>query len=97
MLEVKTETGRTYLLDVEQGFWMRRSKVKGGYESWERLWQLKTGTDLSWPWQAPEGVWQDAELPEVGKHLFVSSKDTWYVSTLVVSVEEVEDASEPRI
>lgn len=94
MLKVTTETNRVYLIDVEGGFWRRLPKTEGGYAGgWERTWRLEKGTHFAFPWDSPENTWEPG-LPEVGKYMFVSAKDVWWTSTLVVSVEEI---SEPEI
>lgn len=90
MLKVTTETGRQYLIDTEGGFWWRLNKTDGSPGWTQRLWFLKRGTHFGWPHESPEGAWEDG-LPEVGKFMYISSKDEWYVSTEVVSVEEVDD------
>lgn len=82
MLKVTTETGAVYTIDLVNKFWR---KNKG---SFERLRSLMVGTALTEPWEDEEH-WVDADAPEVGKHLYIACKDFWYVSTVVVSVEEI--------
>lgn len=87
VLDVTTESGRHYWIDTEERLWKRISR-SGIPEFTESIWALKVGAVLAYPWHAPE-LWQDADVPVVGKHLFISSRDVWYVSTKVVSIEEV--------
>ena len=82
MLRFTTATGATYDLDLEAGFWRKREG------SWDRLWDYKAGNVKAFPWNAPDD-WFD-RLPVEGEHLFVSARDHWWVSTPVVSVEEVD-------
>lgn len=88
MLEVTTESGRKYHVDPENRFWMRIAKTGEHQGGWERIWTLQKGTHFAFPWDSPEGTWEDG-LPEVGKFMFVSSKDQWWTSTEVVSIEEI--------
>lgn len=91
MIKVTTKSGRQYLVDVENQFWRRLPKTEGGYTmSWDRLWSLQKGTHFDWPSRSPEGTWEEG-LPEVGKFMYVSSRDQWWTTTEVVSIEEVEE------
>lgn len=84
MLKFTTETGRVYYIDLEGGFWFRSP-----YFSTQRLWDIRAGSEKVWPWDKPE-VWED-RVPEVGEHLYIASREVWFVSTLIVSIEEVEN------
>lgn len=88
MMKVTTKSGRTYLIDKDAGLWQRLGKNGGRDDSWESIWKLQRGTDFNFPWNSPEGTWEDGD-PEVGKFMFISCKDYWWTSTEVVSVEEV--------
>lgn len=88
-IEAVTESGSRYRIDVEDSFWIKICK-HGLPEPVERIWSLKVGTKLVQPWNGPE-FWEDASTPEVGKHLYISGKDVWYVSTLIVEVREIEE------
>lgn len=91
ILDVTTEHGTRYILDFDKQFWIR---IKRGYMSQiNRIWSFKVGTELAFPWNAPD-AWEDAKEPELGKHLYVASRDEWYVSTLVTDITEVEDFTE---
>lgn len=91
MLEVTTESGRKYLIDVEDGFWRRLPKTPGGYPGgWERIWSLQKGTHFAHPFDSPKGTWEDG-MPEVGKYMHVGSRDVWWTSTKVASIKEVDN------
>lgn len=85
-----SETGATY--EIEDGFWRHR---RG---EWHKTWDMRNVDYETIRHYAPNGemFWvhinsQDrAEMPEVGKSLFVSGRDYWRVSTPIVKVEVVE-------
>lgn len=92
MYEITTETGAKYLVDIDRQFWMKISR--DGYKyPWERTWRLEHGrvgeTVTDFPWVENSG-WKPG-LPEVGDNLYISCRDSWWISTPVVSIEEVED------
>lgn len=78
---VTTASGREYWLDLDHLFWRRSS------DPIERLVDLQVGTRLVWPWQDPES-WTAADRPEIGKHLYIASREVWYVTTTVVGIRE---------
>lgn len=87
IIDAVTESGRTYRIDLVNGIWCRISK-SGYRESTENIWSIKTGTVLCWPWDNPE-VWEDANEPEIGKHLYIASREVWYVSTRIEQINEI--------
>lgn len=87
IIDAVTESGRVYRIDFEAGLWSRISR-EGYWTSTSSIWSLKTGTDICWPWDSPE-LWEDASAPEIGKNLFISGKDVWYVSTPIAEILEV--------
>lgn len=96
MYEVTTETGRQYLIDQERGFFIRKGKNGSLDTDWIKIWQLKAGTHFNWPSQSPEGTWEDG-FPEVGKFMYIAGKDVWWVSTEVVSIEELPSSEEEEL
>lgn len=91
IIDVTTKSGAIYRIDFDRGFWHKRREYDEGifYEvHMEKIWFLKVGTNLTTPWQ-DEYSWASAERPEVGKHMYISSRDVWYVSTLVADISEV--------
>ena len=91
VLDAVTASGSVYRLDLERGFWIKHSR-HGYTEPIERIIDLKIGDELVTPWIKPE-AWQDAELPVLGKHLYLSSRDVWWVSLVIVRlVETTSDA-----
>lgn len=89
IIDAVTETGSRYRIDFDRHLWTKIEKWGYRHPS-ERTWRLEVGTELAWPWNSPE-TWQKADRPEVGKHLFISAKDVWYVSTLITEVREIAD------
>jgi hypothetical protein len=95
VIDAVTATGAIYRIDRENSFWV---KMRNGYPESQtnRIWALKISTDklesLVWPWAFPDG-WEDAPLPVVGRHLFISGKDEWYASTKIVEI--IEDVDWP--
>lgn len=95
IIDAVTETGARYRIDFDRQLWTKIDRHGYRNES-ERIWRLEVGTELVWPWQAEDGVWQKADRPVIGKHLFISAKDVWYVSTPITEIREVEDWFEGR-
>ena len=90
MLRVTTESGRVYEIDREEGFWRRLPKSDAEYPmGWERIWQLKSGDVLAWPWNDDTDSFVDVPEPVIGKYMFISAKNVWWTSTEVVSIEHV--------
>lgn len=87
-----TETNRRYNIDIDEGFWVRY-RVGERPDPVERLWASKVGTCRVWPWDSPDD-WQESAIPVVGKFLYISSRDVWYVSTVIVDVFEITDLYE---
>ena len=80
-----TETGSVYRCDG-WFFWKNL-----GYK--DRVWTLKAVEDLpnrELPWSVIHSS-PDVEVPVVGKRLFISGGDLWFLSTRVVSVEPLDD------
>lgn len=77
-----TETGSTYVVDLENQTWRKNR----GFV--ERLHSYGAGVSVTRPWESP-GDWEQDRLPVVGEHLYVSNPDIWWVSTEVVEVEEL--------
>ena len=88
---VTTKTGSQYLIDVEAQFWAKNR------EQWNRTWNLKI-VDREAVAELPDdaSVWEyiedqeRVELPVVGKAFYITGRDFWYVTTTVVSIEEVD-------
>ena len=82
---VKTKTSE-YMVDVEGRFWMRND------DGLERIWIFKSAVKpTTLPWdrnETAEAEWVDTEVPKVGTRMYLSSKDTWAISSEVVSVDE---------
>lgn len=90
---VTTESGRRYEIDHGDMFWRRLPK--DGESAWvtgglERIWTLQSGDVLAFPWNDPTDSFVDVELPVLGKFMFIASRDVWWTSTRVVSVEAQE-------
>lgn len=85
MFEVITESGTVYRIDPVNGFWKR------GDGPYERLKDLRIGAVKCHPTDDPK-AWFHVSAPEVGKYMFVASRDSWWVTTKVVSVTEIEQS-----
>lgn len=78
--EVTTASGTVY--EIARTWWRRN----GG--EWHKTWEFKSAVDPdSFPWSDVTHDWSDASVPEVGTHLYLAGKDSWYISTEVVSVK----------
>lgn len=94
ILDAITETGATYRIDTEDRFWL---KMRNGrtVDVTQTIWQLKVSKEkiekenLTWPYEN-EDLWESAELPVVGRNLYIAGRDSWYVSTPVVEIIERE-------
>lgn len=89
MLEITTARGRVYRIDQEGSFWFRSPHFDA-----HRIWSLKAGTEKVWPYEKPE-VWED-RMPVVGEHLYIASRDEWYVSNKIVSIEPYDHPPRPN-
>ena len=85
MLEVTTETGSVYRIDLINRFWRKNKRP------FERLFSLQVGTVQCWPDEDPES-WSTAREPEVGKHMFISSRESCWVSSKVVTIVELDQS-----
>lgn len=99
IIDAISVSGTVYRLNLTKRLWTRfphensRSlDLVGGMT--EKIWSLKVGTALQWPHLAPE-PWEDADEPVIGKHLYLSSKDVWYVSKPIVEIKEVPEWTSP--
>lgn len=89
ILRATTETGSVYEIDVENQFWRKNNGPS------ERIWTMKSIPELTQPTTLGELMKRletvpDVEVPVVGERLYISGKDEWAFSTVIVSVEEVE-------
>lgn len=89
IIDAITSTGSRYRIDLDRKFWSKIDKYGNRHQT-ESIWELKIGTELKWPWDAPDS-WEFATQPEIGKHLFLASKDVWWASTPIVEILEVDD------
>jgi len=81
-LKVTTETGSYYEIDHENQFWSKNGGPK------ERLMNIRSGP---WGEYVESDTWKDVEVPEVGLSMYICSWNVWYLTTHVVSVEEIKD------
>lgn len=89
-----TESGTVYDIDLDNWFW----NIAGSFSnSTHRIWEFKVSNDAKeYPWIDPDG-WKYPGDPSnwVGKHLYISGKDEWRISTKVQTVEETVNARNP--
>lgn len=95
-LDAITESGTIYRLDVNEdgriSFWSRHVLQDGKYVThvyMEKCWGSKVGTSLSYPWSKPED-WEESNLPVVGKHFYITTRNLWLVSTPISAIVEVD-------
>lgn len=86
VLDAVSENGSVYRIDFANRTWKKHSR-HGWTDPAATLGELKVGTELVEPWAKPE-VWESAERPVVGKHLYVSSLNVWWVSKVIVKIVE---------
>lgn len=103
IVDATTMSGAVYRIDREEGFWMKWSrqndtdlnKVFVCAIPTEKIWSLKVGDHLAQsPWERPD-LWVDSDLPVFDKHLFISAKNYWVLSTPIVNVSEVKSWDSP--
>ena len=82
---VKTKTSE-YMIDTGSALWKRN------YGNVERIHIFKLAvkpTTLPWDHtETSDAEWVDSEIPKVGTRMYLSSMDTWMISSKVVSVDE---------
>lgn len=87
--EVVTASGTVYEIAADRTWWRRN----GG--EWHKTWEFKSAVDpdsLPWSdvthdWSDVTHDWSDTSVPKVGTRLYLADKDSWYISTEVVSVK----------
>lgn len=90
MLEVTTESGRKYHIDLEDSMWRRLPKSDREYmQGWESIWALMRGTEFREP-RPDDPAWTSG-MPVVGEYMFISARDFWWTTTKIVSIEEKEN------
>lgn len=100
MIKATTSTGAIYYLPSEgrRLYKVKNGRIVGGY--YDSIWSMKYSTlvageeGFNLPWHSPE-VWKDG-LPVVGKHFYVATRNEWWVTTPIVSVEEVDESEIDR-
>lgn len=88
-IRATTETGAYYVIDNEGQFWRKNEGPT------QRTWSMKTLPAEPW-----FNNWHDAyaalsevdetDTPVVGERLYISSRDEYYLSTVIVAIEECE-------
>lgn len=95
MLKITTETGSYYEFDEDRGIVVKNSShaFKYGIVQATPNWgpQVKAIQDAGGEVRVLDWVIENGEdrFPEVGECLYVVGFDGWYLSTPVVSVEEI--------
>jgi hypothetical protein len=81
-MKITTETGSKYL--INDGF-CTKIDINGKHVDSFKIWSMKpvpnVDVTLLEVLEMPEGE------PKIGERLYVSGKETWWVSTKIVSVE----------
>lgn len=87
-IKVTTTTGSVYKIDTDTGVW-----IKNNYEVHSTLSALKSGV-----WDGDHSnipdvwTWPEVEKPVVGESMYIHGRGMhdWWLSTPVVSVEEID-------
>ena len=97
-LKVTTETGSYYHINTETERWIKNSNP---YDRHGALMFLRVGDYEDRVPHAFEGggSWEEADIPEVGKCMYIHGRGIhdWYVSTPVVSIEENPEDWDPYL
>ena len=86
--EVTTTTGSKYYIDHDTGWWTKNNGI------WAPLTRLATGEWDGTRHNVPDITeWAEVEKPEPGKNMYIQGRGMhdWWLTTPVVSVEEVEE------
>ena len=100
IVKVTTASGAVYLID--NGHW---AKFKNGnlVDGWWSVWNLmqssSTENGFLSPWiqgqnSWDEVIWSEPDRLEVGRHMYIFGRETWRITTPIVSVEIEEDEDE---
>lgn len=81
--KVETQSGSTYLIDEERGFWKKNN------DSWERIW---------WAYSVPASIGSFKAAYEteeklsltVGFRMYIGSREVWWLTSVIESITEVE-------
>lgn len=92
VLDAVSENGSVYRIDFVNRTWKKHSR-HGWTDPAATLGELKVGTELVEPWSKPE-AWENADRPVIGKHLYISSLNVWWVSKVIVKIVETTSEAE---
>ena len=90
-MKITTKTGAVYRID-EHRHWTKERDGRLIDGPWS-VWALQQNIDpidpetFDVPWRKPE-LWEHVAYPEVGKHMYIHGRDSWYITTEIVSVED---------
>lgn len=93
-LEVTTTTGSVYFIDTEAEVWAKNDSF------WNRLTRLSVGEWDGTRSNVPDtSEWPEVEIPQVGKNMYIQGKGLydWWLTTPIVSVDEVEGDEWPWV
>lgn len=87
-MKIKTSSGSEYL--IENGMFIKNN------HQWNSIWDMYFFDlkDLDVSIKSWETYFEYAKTmpktyePEVGKHMYISGKDVWWISTKIISVED---------
>ena len=79
-LTITTSTGSVYVLDTDQRDYWKNGRYQYRYN------RLRQGDTLLPP-DEHDDSWVAVKVPEVGKHMYISGYDGWYVTTPITSVD----------
>lgn len=92
VLDAVSENGSVYRIDFVNRTWKKHSR-HGWTDPAATLGELKVGAELVEPWSKPE-VWENADRPVIGKHLYISALNVWWVSKVIVNIVETTSDAE---
>jgi hypothetical protein len=79
-----TETGSVYVVD-DRSICQKMTST-GKIVDTFKVFFMKAVPEIPTTWEELQDI--PESVPVVGQHLFVSGRDTWWLSTAVVSVED---------
>lgn len=86
-IEVVTESGSTYI--IREGFCVKTNSEGMKVDAF-KLWKIKACPEDVSTFEEIYGL--EHGMPEVGKRMFISGKDSWWLSTQVKSINEIPES-----
>jgi hypothetical protein len=87
-MRIKTESGSVYTIEHEI---VRKHDADGRMVDAFKLWEMKAIPEVPITWEKLFDL--PKTPPVVGQHAFISGRDSWWLTTKVVAIDDYQDQS----